>query len=412
MTESDPNSTHVGTRTPPREQTRTERLKAAAEAHRSGRLVEAEVAYRRVLRQQPDDPEALKLLAILSWHKRDPLAAERLLRRSVEVNRNDSEAWLNLGNLLIAKGDPREARVAFSAAAEVAPNLDLAWLNLGVCLRKLDLPVEAAAALRRALMLNPRYEAAYNSLVSLLNREGRFAEAAEVYRAWHANDPSHPVPKHMLAATTGNPPARAPDEYVQRVFDRLAPDFDKRLRGLGYRGPELVIEHLSKYIGPDVRLDVLDAGCGTGLSGPLLRGLARSLVGVDLSSKMIAQARARGAYDELVVQELSEFMRGRRGAFDAVICVDTFIYFGSIDEPLRAARTCLRSGGFVAFTAERLIGASSYCLEPHGRYSHSESYIREVLTQAGFRDVTIDTVVLRRERGEEVPGFVVLARAP
>jgi predicted TPR repeat methyltransferase len=412
MTESDPNSTQVGTRALVREQMRAERLKAAMEAHRSGRLVEAEVAYRRVLRQQQDDPEALKLLGILSWHKRDPLTAEKLLRRSVEVNRNDSETWLNLGNLLVAKGDLREARVAFSAATEVAPHLDLAWLNLGVCLRKLDLPVDAAAALRRALDLNPRYEAAYNSLVSLLNRAGKFTEPAAVYRTWHAHDPSNPVPKHMLAATAGNPPDRAPDEYVQRVFDRLAPDFDKRLLGLGYRGPELVAECLARYIRPDVRLDVLDAGCGTGLCGPLLRGLARSLVGVDLSSKMIQQAHARGSYDELVVEELSEFMRGRRGAFDAVACVDTFIYFGSIDEPLGAARTCLRSGGFIAFTAERLSGASSYCLEPHGRYSHSESYVREALRQAGFTGVRVDTVALRRERGDEVRGIVVLARVP
>ena len=115
MTESDPNSTHVGTRTPLREQIRAERLKAAAEAHRSGRLVEAGVAYGRVLRQQPDDPEVLKLLAILSWHKRDPLAAERLLRRSVEVNRNDSEAWHANDQAL----RPNNARPAITASVSI-----------------------------------------------------------------------------------------------------------------------------------------------------------------------------------------------------------------------------------------------------------------------------------------------------
>ena len=36
---------------------------------------------------------------------------------------------------------------------------------------------------------------------------------------------------------------------------------------------------------------ILDAGCGTGLCGPLLRPLAARLVGVDLSEKMVELAR-------------------------------------------------------------------------------------------------------------------------
>jgi predicted TPR repeat methyltransferase len=386
------------------------RLQAAMEAHRAGRLVEAEVAYRRVLRQQPDDPQILKLLGILSWHRGEPLAAERLLRRSIEIDRKDPETWLNLGNLLLAKGDLGEARIAFGAATEAAPHLELAWLNLGVCLRKLGLPLEATAALRQALKLNPGYEPAYNALVSLLNRQGDIAAAAEVYAAWHAHDPSNPVPRHMLDATRGRSPPRAPDEYVQRVFDRLAPDFDKRLRGLGYRGPELVVEALRRHVGADREFDVLDAGCGTGLCGPLLRGLARYLVGVDLSPGMIEKARSGGSYDELVLQELSEFMRARQCMFDVVVCVDTFIYFGSIEQPLGAMRMCLRPGGFVAFTVECLSGGADYRLEPHGRYSHSEEYVRKAAGQAGLTDVTIETGALRRERGADVLGYVVLAR--
>ncbi|MCX4239251.1 class I SAM-dependent DNA methyltransferase [Paraliomyxa miuraensis] len=55
-------------------------------------------------------------------------------------------------------------------------------------------------------------------------------------------------------------------------------------------------------------LDVLDAGCGTGLCAPLLRPLARTLVGVDLSGKMLDQARRRGGYDELIEAELTEML--------------------------------------------------------------------------------------------------------
>ena len=40
--------------------------------------------------------------------------------------------------------------------------------------------------------------------------------------------------------------------------------------------------------------DVLDAGCGTGLCGPGLRGRAGRLVGVDLSPEMLKRAAGRG----------------------------------------------------------------------------------------------------------------------
>ena len=43
---------------------------------------------------------------------------------------------------------------------------------------------------------------------------------------------------------------------------------------------------------------ILDAGCGTGLCGPLLKPWARRLVGVDLSGGMLEKARALQLYDE------------------------------------------------------------------------------------------------------------------
>jgi predicted TPR repeat methyltransferase len=125
---------------------------------------------------------------------------------------------------------------------------------------------------------------------------------------------------------------------------------------------------------------------------------------------MIEKARARGAYDELVVQEISEFMRSMPNTFDAAILVDTFIYFGAIEEPLMAARACLRPRGLLAFTTECLDASAPYRLEPHGRYSHSEPYIREVVAQAGFADITFETRALRCEDGNDVLGHVVLAR--
>jgi predicted TPR repeat methyltransferase len=54
-------------------------------------------------------------------------------------------------------------------------------------------------------------------------------------------------------------------------------------------------------------VDVLDLGCGTGLSGQALRPLARRLTGVDLSPAMIDARRTRTVYDVLTVAEITAF---------------------------------------------------------------------------------------------------------
>jgi predicted TPR repeat methyltransferase len=142
--------------------------------------------------------------------------------------------------------------------------------------------------------------------------------------------------------------------------------------------------------------------------------MARRLVGVDLSKSMVEKARARAVYDELVVEELSQFMRSRPNTFDVVASADTLVYFGALEEPLVAARQCLHPGGILVFTVERLdpaVSGGPYRLETHGRYSHAEGYVREVAAGAGFTAITSETQVLRRERGKDVVGHLVACEA-
>jgi predicted TPR repeat methyltransferase len=389
-------------------------LQRAIEAHKGGQLVDAEAAYRRILLEQPHNADALNFLGMLTCQTGDPRAATELLQRSVDADPSNPHAWLNLGNVLLMNGDRESARSAFEKATQLAPDLPMAWFNFGVCLGRCGLPDEAASALHKALKLEPGYIPAYVSLATLLHYLGNYAEAAEVYREWLIHDPGNPMASHLLAAADGqSTPVRANDEYVRQLFDDFAASFDENLTALGYRAPDLITGRLRREVAADGSLDILDAGCGTGWCGPLLRPMARRLVGVDLSVGMIDKARARAVYDELVVQELSQFMRGRPNSFDVVASADTLVYFGSLDEPLAAARACLRGGGILVFTVERLdpaVSGESYRLETHGRYSHSEAYVRDAASRAGFIATASDTQVLRRERGRDAMGHLVLTR--
>ena len=126
---------------------------------------------------------------------------------------------------------------------------------------------------------------------------------------------------------------------------------------------------------------------------------------------MLAQARTRKAYDELIESELAAWLAGRSQEFDLIVSADTLCYFGALEQALAGAAGALRPGGRVVFTVERAADdVPDYHLDPTGRYSHAENYVRQVLAAAGLDSIAVEPVVLRQERGQEVQGLLASAR--
>jgi predicted TPR repeat methyltransferase len=427
-----------------------ERLAGAIARHRSGRLEEAEKVYAEVLAAEPDNVDALHYLGVLRHQQGRSYVALQLVSRAIKLKPDAVDAINNLGNIYLQVGTSVEAIVAYQHVLELRPDHPDASRNLGIARRRLERDQETVERCERAIEHDPgevanyyalanayrrvaRYEEvlatlkkalavrpeadAFRWLGHLLRGLGRHAEAAANYEAWLRAEPDHPIPKHMLAAgTLKDVPARAGDAFVASVFDTFAETFDEVLMGrLEYRAPALVGEALKRIDG-EARgeLHVVDAGCGTGLLAQYLRPYARRLVGVDLSPKMQEKARTRG-YDELVVAEIGSFLRSSPGRFDLVASSDTLVYFGDLREVLAAARTALRPGGRLVFTVEHAAGEdevpAGYRIHPHGRYSHTEAYVRRTLAEAGFEVVELEKAHLRREGGGYVEGLLVAARA-
>lgn len=425
-----------------------EALEVAVRAQQVGDYGVSEEIYRRILDVAPDYADALHLYGILNHQTKRPLEAVRLIRWAIEIEPDEPGMHNNLGNVLFELDRPDLAAKAYEIAIVLDPSNTDARNNLGVMLRALRKPQEAEAVYRETIALDAKHRDAWDNLGRLLASEGRIdeaiachAEALEleprnaetrrhliaaygatneteralaIVRQWLRDEPANPSALHLAAALSGEDvPARASDRYVESLFDGFAASFDHKLARLDYRAPQLVAEAVSTaYPAASADLLVLDAGCGTGLCGPLLRPFARELGGVDLSARMLEKAERREVYDWLERGELTEFLSVKAARYDLIVSADTLCYFGPLEPLFAAARSALRAGGRLVFSVEEEVGIDAPVLHPHGRYSHGLGYVRRSLQESGFEIRAIDQRTLRKERGKPVSGLIVVAEAP
>jgi predicted TPR repeat methyltransferase len=177
---------------------------------------------------------------------------------------------------------------------------------------------------------------------------------------------------------------------------------------LKYRTPDLLSDAIGRCV-QGSGLDILDLGCGTGLFGARLRARARTLTGVDISANMLQIARRRDIYDDLVCDELVDFLRKRSEEIDLAVAADVFVYIGDLSEVFRAVRGRLRPEGFFCFSVEAG-GAEDFVLGRSLRYAHSATYLRRLAADHGFMPEVIESSVIRHDNGTEVLGHLAVLR--
>jgi predicted TPR repeat methyltransferase len=315
----------------------------------------------------------------------------------------------NLGRLA-------EAEASYRRALQINPDFAEAHCNLGITLHSLGRLEEAVMNCQKALQLKPDYADAHSSLGITLQLLGRFDEALAHFKERVRLTPGDVVAQHQIASLTGQKTERAPDQYVENVFDNYAERFDTHLQQvLQYDIPRKLVTLIAQYLPAAARYNVLDLGCGTGLIGPEIAPYAKQLVGVDLSAKMLEKARARNLYQRLVRSELLSMMHDEpAGSFDMVFAADVFVYVGKLDEIVGEIKRLLSAGGIFAFSTEGIEAASiddpGYRLEKTGRYAHSAGYLSGLAAANGFRILEMIPTQIRTEHGKPVNGQMAVWR--
>ncbi|MDP1649005.1 MAG: tetratricopeptide repeat protein [Rubrivivax sp.] len=426
-------------------------LHLAMQEHQAGRFEAAQGHYQAVLSAQPRHPDALHLCGVLHAQLGRHDRAAELIAQAIGQDPREPMFHNNFGNVHMERGRFEQAEAAYQRALELDDRLVDALNNLGVLWSNRGRPDEAERALRRAIQLSPGFMSARLNLANHHLRSNRAGDAVqvcrealqqaplhaglrealakahmrmdraelahEVFQEWLALEPDNPQARYLLAACTGDAvPDRAPDAYIKDTFDAFAGSFDAKLAALGYQAPARAAEAVARRAAePGKTLRVLDAGCGTGLCGPLLAPFASHLTGVDLSQGMLRNAHAHGVYDRLVQGELVAFLDRHPCGFDVIVSTDTLIYFGALEAFAAAARAALRAGGQLSFSVEAhddADGLPAYRLQANGRYSHRRTYIERVVAGAGLEMFEMQSLVVRTELGAPVAGWLVTALAP
>jgi tetratricopeptide (TPR) repeat protein len=192
-----------------------EALAAAVRHMREGQLPQAEQMCRQVLRQEPENPDALHLLGLIAHQTGHREAAAGLLGQAAalrpqwhEVHRNlglvlasigrldeaivayrravalqpQAATYTNLGNALTAKGQFDGAVDAHRQSVALQPAYAEGQYNLGNALLQRGDVDEAIRAYHQAIALNPQLVEAHGNLASALRRRGRLEEAIAHYR--------------------------------------------------------------------------------------------------------------------------------------------------------------------------------------------------------------------------------------
>ncbi|MCM8594070.1 glycosyltransferase family 41 protein, partial [Accumulibacter sp.] len=177
-----------------------EAIKVALAHHQAGRFAEADLAYQRLVRSRPEDPDAWHLWGVLAAENGQYAVAVERIQRALELSPRQAAFLGNLGHAFLQLAQAAQAIACYREVVELQPDDSEFRDRLNrICERQLDLGIEHQKA-------------------------GRLTEAEDCYQdvlrgqperadAWHL--------KGLIEMERGHHAAAL--EHVCRAIDR-APD--------------------------------------------------------------------------------------------------------------------------------------------------------------------------------------------
>ena len=406
---------------------------------------EAEHYFKLALKHNPENASILNHMGTLRFSSGDTQTAITYFKAALASEEKNLDALFNLGLCYAKENLFEQATDIFRQVLSQDPEHFNAWYQAARTFRKANRYNEALVHIRNALRLNPDEANARNEYGVILYSMGDlnaaqtlFEELFEAYPksasvcfnlgvVYKLQNKNHKAiqflkqsielggpdenAEHELATLMGKTTEGMPEEFIRQLFDGYAGRFDHHLVSeLKYRAPELIRDMLINCVGAGTRFEnVLDLGCGTGLSGEAFKPIAGRITGVDLSDRMLEQARAKKVYDELHCKEVNRFLTQTSEVYDLFISLDVFIYMGNLDQCFANIRKCAASVSHLIFSIETC-DSMAYELKRSGRYAQNHNYISRLCKQNGYTIAKRAPINLRLEKNNWIPGELYIVQ--
>lgn len=388
---------------------------------RQGRLDQAITAYRRALALRPTEARVRNNLAAILKKLRRFEESETELRTALTHDPQLPELHCNLGGTLVQLNRTDEGMAHYRQAIALKSDFVEPRLSLAVCHADRG---ELVEALSHAEILSWASEQPGFPLFRfgvLMTRCNCNDLARHCFERYLAQDPHDKEGARALLARLGYAalPERTSTNQLDALYSWRALSWDRGATSGAehYRGARLVAAAVEQLLPGRTDVDIMDAGCGTGLVGELVAKQARRLEGIDMSGPMLAKAKEKGVYQRLHQGDLVQLLRSHDQEFDVVTCAATLIHFGELDAAFESAATCLRDDGYFVLTlfpneqdAHGVAVAPLGGLGEAGCFVHGPYYVARVAQTMGFSVRALQSEVHEFAHGKPRMGLVVALR--
>ena len=381
----------------------------AFEYYEMGRYPEAEEIYRSLLTHIKENWYLHFNLALLLFETDRPEEALRHYLTAASLTTSNNALYYNLAICQKQCGLYNQCIESYLRALKLDPDDIDSLYNLAGCYQTVNKFEDAINCYVSLLKKDPQHQSALNNLAYISHKAGRI-EQAEVYYTQLLNvNPEHVSADHMLASIKGNHRSTAPLSYIKEVFDNYSDHYEDSLTNkLQYSLPDLLSRMVSGSSGKKQFNQLLDLGCGTGLVGESFRKSVGTLHGIDVSPNMIKIADNKKIYDLLITNNIDDAITDiENDSYDLLIAADVFTYIGEINGLFKRLYEVGTSDCLFYFSVEDLADdTGQIVLRNSGRFAHSRGYVKQTADTAGWHIFKVETINLRKERGNWIKGAV------
>jgi len=328
--------------------------------------------------------------------------AEKYYKKALENDEKNLRAHANYANMLCQNKRTLEALEEYRQAVIISPQSPELSYNLALILKSLEEYEQALDLMFHAFYLDSSHtDWSLNIAETLVLFHNNAPEKAKkICENWYEKMPENLVVKHLWSALN-NQTSDIESAYNRLLFDNFAESYEKTLQNIGYS----VADKIAALYAP-LNGTILDLGCGTGLLGLKIKNPQNKITGVDVSENMLKIAGEKDVYQELINQDIMEYLQNPHPDFDCVVAADVFCYFGDLENIIGSVFP-----NRLIFSIESNQDTETYVLQANGRYQHNPEYIKQILQKVGYDIIKTDSLILRQENGHDVSGYIFMAES-